>query len=67
VLVSDFITPSWFEPTHADRVDFKRRVLKPLQLAAGGYISVLGVDGRWTQIAAQGKSAALSLIRTSGQ
>ena len=41
VLVSDFITPSWFEPTHADRVDFKRRILKPLQLAEGGYISVL--------------------------
>ena len=32
VLVSDFITPSWFEPTHADRVDFKRRILQPLQL-----------------------------------
>jgi hypothetical protein len=32
VMVSDFITPSWFEPTHADRVDFKRRILNPLQL-----------------------------------
>ena len=28
VLVSDFITPSWFEPTHADRVDFKGRIVK---------------------------------------
>jgi hypothetical protein len=47
VLVSDFITPSWFEPTQADRVDFKRRISKPLQLASGGYISVLdGADGR---------------------
>ncbi len=45
VLVSDFITPSWFEPTPADRVDFKRRILKPLQLASGGYISVLDANG----------------------
>jgi hypothetical protein len=51
VLVSDFITPSWFEPTAADRVDFKRHISKPLQLASGGYISVLGAKG-WTQIAA---------------
>ncbi len=35
VLVSDFITPAWFEPTQADRVDFKQRISKPLQLAAG--------------------------------
>ena len=53
VQVSDFITPSWFEPTRADRVDFKRRIAKPLQLASGGYISVLDVGG-WTQVAAQG-------------
>jgi hypothetical protein len=46
VLVSDFITPSWFEPTRADRVDFKRRIAKPLELAAGGYISVLGCGWR---------------------
>ena len=47
VMVSDFITPAWFEPTRADRVDFKRRIAKPLELAAGGYISVLGPgDGR---------------------
>ena len=57
VLVSDFITPSWFEPTQADRVDFKRRISKPLQLASGGYISVLGAGG-WTQIAAQDESAS---------
>lgn len=58
VLVSDFITPAWFEPTQADRVDFKRRVLKPLQLAPGGYISVRDESGGWTQVAAQGESAA---------
>jgi hypothetical protein len=52
VLVSDFITPSWFEPTAADRVDFERHISKPLQLASGGYISVLGAKG-WTQINAR--------------
>jgi hypothetical protein len=58
VLVSDFITPAWFEATQADRVDFKRRILKPLQLASGGYTSVLDKSGGWTQVAAQGESAA---------
>jgi len=36
VLVSDFITPSWFEPTQADRIDFKKRVSRPMELAPGG-------------------------------
>ena len=58
VLVSDFITPSWFEPTHADRVDFKGRLSKPLQLASGGYISMLEAGGGWTQIAAQDELSA---------
>ncbi len=72
VLVSDFITPAWFEPTQADRVDFKQRISKPLQLAAGGYISVLMPAAR-TQIAAQtrfrsaGKqAAAANMARRSG-
>jgi hypothetical protein len=59
VLVSDFVTPSWFEPTQADRVDFKRRITKPLELASEGYISVLDADGRWTQIAAQAEAAGV--------
>jgi hypothetical protein len=56
VLVSDFITPAWFEPTQADRVDFKERISKPLQLAAGGCISVLNIGGKWTQLAAQAQT-----------
>jgi hypothetical protein len=56
ILVSDFITPSWFEPTHGGQVDFKRRIAKPLELAAGGYISVLDAGGGWTQIAERGDS-----------
>lgn len=55
VLVSDFITPSWFEPTRADRVDFKRRIAQPLELASGGYISVLDAGGGWAQVSAQGE------------
>jgi hypothetical protein len=37
VLVSDFVTPSWFEPTQADRIDFKQRIGKSLELAPEGY------------------------------
>jgi hypothetical protein len=55
VLVSDFVTPSWFELTQADRIDFKQRMGKSLELAAGGYISVLNAGGQWKQIAAQGE------------
>ncbi len=46
VRVSDFVTPAWFEPTCADRLDFKKHVSKELELAElelarGGYISIL--------------------------
>lgn len=54
VLVSDFVTPSWFEPTEADCVDFKRRLTKPLELGAGGYISVLDPAKGWVQMTADG-------------
>jgi hypothetical protein len=54
LLVSDFITPSWFEPTEADRVDFKRRISQPFEIAPGGYISVLEPSKGWTQITAKG-------------
>ena len=50
VLLSDFVTPGWFEPTEADRMDFKQRVSQRLELGAGGYISVLDGAKGWTQI-----------------
>jgi hypothetical protein len=53
VTVSDFITPSWFEPTEADRVDFMKRISKRLELAPGGYISVLDPAKGWTQLSAE--------------
>jgi hypothetical protein len=55
VLLSDFVTPAWFEPTSADRFDFKQRISKELQLARGGYISVLNPNSGWTQVAARGE------------
>jgi len=54
VQVSDFITPAWYEPTSADRLDFKQHVSKELELARGGYISIFDPGGGWTQINAQG-------------
>jgi hypothetical protein len=53
VLVSDFVTPSWYEPTEADRVDFKRRISRALQLAPGGYISVFDGASGWKQLTAK--------------
>lgn len=55
VLVSDFVTPSWFEPAEADRFDFKQHLSKELQLAEGGYISILDPKKGWTQITARGE------------
>ena len=52
VLLSDFVTPSWFEPTEADRMDFQQRVTEAQELANGGYISVLDPKKGWVQITA---------------
>lgn len=57
ILVSDFVTPSWFEPSGLDRVDFKQRISNPLELARGGYISILDSKRGWTQVAAPGKDS----------
>jgi hypothetical protein len=58
VMLSDFITPSWFEPTEADRFDFMKRVSKQLELAPGGYISVLDPSKGWTQLSAESVNGA---------
>jgi hypothetical protein len=55
VLVSDFITPAWFEPTESDCIDFKRHLSKQLELARGGYISIFDPSSGWTQITAKGE------------
>ena len=56
VLVSDFVTPAWFEPTCADRRDFKQHLSKELELGSGGYISIFDPATGWTQVGAHGES-----------
>ena len=55
VLVSDFVTPAWFEPTCADRLDFRRHLTRELEVHAGGYVSVFDPHRGWTQISARGE------------
>jgi hypothetical protein len=54
VTLSDFVTPSWFDPGHyatASGYSFKKRVTSPLTLAPGGYIGYyrVGHGGGWQQ------------------
>lgn len=61
VLVSDFVTPAWFEPFRKPAsvtFDFQQKIKQPLQLLPGGYIGVLKVTaaGGWQQITARGLS-----------
>jgi hypothetical protein len=53
VLLSDFVTPSWFEPTALDRKDFKQHTTKQFELAVGGYISIYDQTKGWTQVMAK--------------
>jgi hypothetical protein len=55
VLLSDFVTPAWFEPTCADRMDFKQHLSKQLELARGGYISIFNASQGWTQVTTKGE------------
>jgi hypothetical protein len=57
VLVSDFVTPAWFEPTCADRIDFRQHLSKELELAPGGYIAIYDPRIGWTQVTAKDESA----------
>lgn len=57
VLVSDFVTPAWFGPTLPGPYTFKQTILRPLELAPGGYVSVWTPHGGWTQRAAPGHAA----------
>lgn len=66
VLVSDFVTPAWFEPTYADRMDFKQHVSKELELASGGYISVFDPAHGWAQTTAKDEGAHASCREAGG-
>ena len=67
VLVSDFVTPAWFMPGYPGPWDFKEHLNAPLEIAQGGYISVLelGSGAGWTQIQRQagpGRSASIPRV-----
>lgn len=60
ILVSDFVYPSWFESFRASgstTFDHMKAIGGPLQLAPGGYISVLRVGNAlgWQEITARGE------------
>ena len=63
VLVSDFVTPSWFQPVArpAAPYDFRRQIKKPLALLAGGYLQYLELTGNagWQQVTAARPTARL--------
>jgi hypothetical protein len=52
VLCSDFVLPNWFIPGSTNKFDFAGHVHKPLQILAGGYMSVYE-NGKWNQIYAE--------------
>ncbi|MHB8604408.1 MAG: hypothetical protein ACYDCK_04065 [Thermoplasmatota archaeon] len=58
VLVSDFVTPAWFESFRrkgSARFDYGKHVNRPFELLAGGYIGVYDVGGGsgWQQVTAE--------------
>lgn len=55
VLVSNFVTPQYYQPDSSGPYDFRRLLTQPLTLRPGGYMSVLNLSKRdgWTQIQAQ--------------
>ena len=57
VRVSDFVFPSWFESFRKKGVQFDqmKKITKPFQLLAGGYIGIYDVrsGGGWTQLTAE--------------
>lgn len=55
VLVSNFVTPAWFEPTGADRRDFRQHLTRELEIHAGGYAAVFDPRFGWKQITARGE------------
>lgn len=51
VLLSDFVTPKWFQPSAFGNVySFKEHVSASFQLAKGGYISVFDPKRGWMQV-----------------
>lgn len=56
VVVSDFVTPAWFESFRtpgSTAFSYKKNVTAPFQLAPGGYIGVLDPTTGWSQVTAR--------------
>lgn len=55
VSVSDFVLPRWFSAAEIDKppYDFRGHISKPLELIAGGYISIFSPSRGWTQVTDQ--------------
>lgn len=57
IMVSDFVTPWWFNmtPPAGAKFDYMGYIKKPLQILKGGYIGILNFTGNkgWTQLNAQ--------------
>ncbi len=53
VTVSNFILPAWFKPGALAPYDYRSLLSKPLQVRAGGYVSIWKGTGSWTQYQAQ--------------
>jgi hypothetical protein len=68
VLVSDFVTPAWFDPASpaGTQFDFQNKVTKALQLLSGGYIGKLSTSDQWTQVTADRGVHHSSLPRYRG-
>jgi hypothetical protein len=53
VLVSDFVTPQWFEPLAINETnpqyDYRKKINKPFELLEGGYIGINDGDG-WRKL-----------------
>jgi hypothetical protein len=57
VLVSDFVTPAWFElysPYSSTQFSFLKKVTSPFELASGGYIGIFDIPNTigWDSLAA---------------
>lgn len=57
VLVSDFVTPSWFGGGLPAPYDFKRHITSPHQILPGGYIGEWTPTKGWTQKTHRSESA----------
>ncbi len=65
-LVSDFVFPSWFEPSRAPgstQFDYQRQIQKPFDLLPGGYIGAFDVGSGtgWHQVYPPGQARSYQM------